>query len=172
MWFLPKNACGFCPCIAFFAFFASACIHLHYNCITILRVFAFGCICIFCILRVFAFRCICIFCILRVFAFGCICIFCILRLFAFRCIMQYLHSLHLRVIAFRCIICCIVYSGHDFISFAIYEGKNLRQVHPDSSPSPPLPPPLKYPPDSSPHPFPLPSLLLLHLLLHSSCLGE
>ena len=109
MWFLPKNACGFCPCIAFFAFFASACIHLHYNCI----------------------------CILRVFAFGCICIFCILRLFAFRCIMQYLHSLHLRVIAFRCIICCIMYSGHDFISFAIYEGKNLRQVHhPDSSPLP------------------------------------
>ena len=50
--------------------------------------------------------------------------------------MQYLHSLHLRVVAFRCIICCIMYSGQDFISFAIYEGKNLRQVHPDSSPSP------------------------------------
>ena len=127
--------------------------------------------------------------------------------------MQYLHSLHLRVIAFRCIICCIMcirgmtayllqfmrartlgkcttqtpppspqvpprllppplpsplptpsasppplLLPRGMTAYLLqFEGKNLRQVHPDSSPSPPLPPPLKYPPDSSPLPFPLPS---------------
>ena len=50
--------------------------------------------------------------------------------------MQYLHSLHLRVIAFRCIICCIMCIRGMTAYLLQFEGKNLRQVHPDSSPSP------------------------------------
>ena len=138
--------------------------------------------------------------------------------------MQYLHSLHLRVIAFRCIICCIMcirgmtayllqfmrartlgkcttqtpppspqvpprllppplpsplpptpsasppplLLPRGMTAYLLqFEGKNLRQVHPDSSPSPPLPgaPGDRHPPRAALRPVPPPHLLLPHLLL-------
>ena len=127
MWFLPKMRVVFAHALHFLHF-----LHSH----------AFTCITTALQLR-------------SLIAFRCICIFCILRVFASRCIMQYLHflhfardciSLHYAIFAFvafarDCIslhyMLHYVYSGHDCISFAIYEGKNLRQVHhPDSSPLP------------------------------------
>ena len=98
LWFLPKNACGFCPC-TFFAF-------LHYVHIAHIMAFErilvhsrlhlhflhFARVCIWLHLVAFAFFAFCACLHLVAFAFfafcACLHLVCILRVIAFRCIMH------------------------------------------------------------------------------------